>query len=272
MDKPQEQNPSETEQNTSKNSEQPNLPTKVIVYKGDKDKPTIAEWMLIVITFILAVFNVFIIIYASNQVGAAIDTVKVARDQFNYQRTQDSIYAIRQTKRDSIQNTKDSLFAESQRQRDSLSNKSFRLENRAYIIFHNFAPVAFNFGGGITTIPILIKNVGRTPAQRMMHYTYLSYDEDSIKNYVHSGEKFIERHKSEGVSLGGDGDSTYIIFHNKFTKKDSIFFVTNKPKIYIGGIVSYYDIFGIRHLTYFCIERIYGLSEMRGYKKYNEVN
>lgn len=67
-------------QNNSRYSKPPNNPKDVFIYKGDIDRPTKAEKIIIAITIILAIFNVFIIYFASVQSTAAIDAVKITRD------------------------------------------------------------------------------------------------------------------------------------------------------------------------------------------------
>jgi hypothetical protein len=232
--------------------------------------------IVLAFTSIVSLFLIYFMSYTQNRISReallCADTsniytrksVKISQDVLLYQRQRDSSDEIRQDK-------KDSLFIADQKSRDFFNRESFKVENKAYIVFQKVESESFSFNGGLTTINMTIKNVGKTPALKIMPYTYYTLDEDSLSEVIHSGEKFLERHKFEGNNLGCDGTLTYVLHLGPFNKQDSILFVTNKPKFYIGGIINYFDIFNVRHFTRFCFERIYGLNEARTYKRYNEM-
>lgn len=251
MNEPQDEKPPDTEKTTHQDSVKLDLPIEVLVKKGDKDRPTMAEWILIGITFLLAVFNVFIIKYAGDQAKAAIDAVQLGRDQFTRQLKIDFIDSIRQSQRDLAQDRKDALFAKSQTVRDSFYFITTKKSLRPYItlVSDTFSFSTPVIGGGIPSTNIRYKNVGKTPA-----YNIISVDRYRITNNIRNSDIFKREIKPDDFreitrSLG-ENESSNMFWEDEnriFTKQDSTDITSGKFGIFWGFIFTYSDIFGDRH-------------------------
>lgn len=230
----------------------------------------IRDWLIVIATVTMAIYTYQLFEIATKQTNSSNKGVEIASKALRYQRERDSVNSILQSK-------KDSSFVISQAKRDSLNHESFILENRAYVIFSSFKTALFNFRGGETKIPILVKNVGKTPAQHVTLQTAVWLNEDSIGYNIKGIEKYLNERKYEGFTLGVN-DSIVITSHfsAKLTEKDSLYFIIKKPIFYIFGVIEYVDIFKFHRLTYFCYEVDHNFIkgnnyEGRAYKKYNEI-
>lgn len=280
MNESEQEKPTDSEGNTPLNPEKPNSIKKVIVLKGDKDRPTKAEWILITITLILAIFNYFTLKYASNQSSAALDAVRVADSQFVYQRWRDSINSFNQ-------NYKDSLFAKSQHERDSLNFVSIELtkqsikfagENartnlRPYVVIDEDSIITLSIGVNRNILVSLITiNVGKTPAIDFFH-TNICRVVDVISQQIFDGlNEQVERHKKTGVVVGSHLTFPKDGIYGVLSLKDSIDVFTEKKKLVFAGIISYGDVFGGRHLTWYSMEYNVKRNKWISVEKYNGMN
>lgn len=242
-----ESKPTEKQLVTSQSINENEHPTKVVVFKGDKDNPTKAEFALIITTIILIVINIFIVIYASNQASAAINAVKIAKDALDFQRKSDSLNTI-------SQNKKDSLFALYQNRIDSLRQAAFILENRAYLVIDNVSIKQFKVGE-IILVQITIKNVGKTPAYKITEFTGANYGSMNKKifyegiNRVHSKDLFILGAGQEMIHTATSEFSTGILYNNDFNQ------ISNGTiGWYLYGEILYRDKFDENHFTRYCLK------------------
>lgn len=234
----------------------------VRVYKGDKDKLTKAEWWLISITAVLAVCNIFVIIYASNQSSAAIQAVNDARKQFEYQIARDSVNAHNQR-------IKDSLFAKSQRERDSLNNYSIKLakdnfqlteENakirlRPYIVVNENDTLKITIDKNLNiSSRIKVTNVGETPALNYFQTNAFLIADNMYKEALNFLFEQANRHKHTGLAVGSKLSFVKIGSHGVFTSQDSVDVFQNNKKFYFYGVVGYSDVFNDRHFTWYCLQ------------------
>lgn len=246
-----------------------NSPLKISINEGKMNWGTVTEWILLFITIVLAIYTIKTATYASDQAKAAIDAVRLGRNQFDYQRKQDSINAIRQDEKDLAQKTKDILFATSQKQRDSLSRESFQLENRAYIIFKTVSLDTTDFQDRGNKMSVKIINTGNTPARYTTDFAGITLKEDSIKSLFQKGKEILQSSTPKGFFIAANDSATLVtpLINPKINKPITF---TRSDTIYFCGIIKYFDIFRIPRWTYFCIEWKYG-TRMITYKEFNEV-
>jgi hypothetical protein len=214
MDNYQKEKPPDTTKDDSQNPEQPDPIKKVMVYKADK-KPTIAEWMLIVITFMLFVCNVIIIFTALNQTKSSHLAAQSAADAVG----------IAQKNVD-------------------LVDAAMRIDNRAYIVIED---IGFSsVGVGDISIYIGVKNCGKTPAYNVgcvnkikISYTKPFFEEVAQYNVIDT---------VHSKAIGGNSpDNLDIPSDKKFMSN----WQSIGNTIFVFGVITYKDIFGTIHYTQF---------------------
>lgn len=253
-------------QSNSNSSDSLNSAKRIIVYKGDKYRPTMAEWILIAITIVLAICNIIIINYASNQSKAAIDAVNLAKNQFNYQRKQDSIRTIQQ-------NIKDSIFYSSQHIRDSLNYNNIIIENRAYVDIADIRGLYLKVNQPIAIDSLILVNTGKTPAYNVRVATGIIIGTGIYPNEIKDIDKQVLSAPEFTIGAGQTSLSslTKEYRHMIFRKQDSTNIFSNKYTLFYFGKITYKDKFRKQHFTRFAVQFEFGrIWSFFQYKYFND--
>jgi hypothetical protein len=262
-DKKTEPGPSKQTSSTPRTPVQEISRLGVTVYRGDKDRPTTAEWCLIVVTFVLAVLNYFTVKYAGDQTTAAINASKSAEATFELsKRTADSsdassskTLAIAQR---SITLAENSL-AISRKGMENYERIS-KVDLRPYIVIdQDTIDVSVSIGKRIST-RFGFTNVGRTPALDCFHANSCVVADSMRQFALDKLFQTAEWHKKEGIALGSNIHKTKEGTYGVFSLQDSIDVATGTKKLIFFGLISYNDVFGDRHFTWYCLK-----SDNRGY-------
>jgi hypothetical protein len=240
----------ESKQNPNSQKKEPekiileNSPLKVLVNAGKINWGSITEYIMIMVTIILAIYAFETAQYASNQAQSAIKAVNVADSEFTYQRWRDSISSRREHDRDSTQAVKDSLYGDSQIKRDSLNKISIIVNNRAFLIVSN-VELSGIYGDTLFTFNISVKNVGKSPAYEVRTFKIrMSYGK------MFTNENEIGQIDSTQSQVIGAGD---IYIPPLQTTNERIIGIKKEDvQICLLGKVTYKDIFGFLHYTQFC--------------------
>ncbi|TAK53572.1 MAG: hypothetical protein EPO24_14175 [Bacteroidetes bacterium] len=229
----------------------PYKPPKKIKWIQFYRKANPVEWFLLGVTFLLAIANVWIVIYAASQADSAANTFHLANESMI------------------LQNRKDSLNTVAQVIRDSINIQGFKLENRAYIVSTEAIMETFEIGKKIT-VEMKFENVGKTPAYKCNITSHLKVISMQDSNWFPKIQPIQQRsHLTIGneVIIGSkmSGDSAI----------DSNFYnliIENKTYYIMAyGVINYYDIFNEPHFTQYCFfyKPTVGFA---GFHKYNDSN
>ncbi len=153
-----------------------------------------------------------------------------------------------------------------------------RDELRAYLVIQNFRPIKIQATNPIQTFYDVV-NVGKTPAVNFTafhSFILINVDkseDDKISREVNWVRGAIKRHTTEGSIIGGSGPFCRIAsFDKRITPDDSVAIVTEKKRIYLIVLVSYFDKFNIRRETMSCYYFPADGKSVGIYRKYNYMN
>ncbi len=159
----------------------------------------------------------------------------------------------------------------------SLYSESVKIDNRAYLVVQNFVAPKIILGDSVG-IPFEIQNLGKTPALKVMElHSFIfagkmSHVEDSIDRQANNFIGTLERQDNIGIVCGNGAPLEGIINSKRvITEAEARGIINGDASIYVLIFVKYYDFFGERHYTWFCVE-CDGRGSYRAYKKYNDAD
>lgn len=233
----------------------------------------------IIINVILAIFTFLLWYEASSQSRysqlasqAAIQADSIAMATLDFQ--------IRKDFRDSIsQSKKDILFETSQRQRDSLNYWNFMNETRAYIVIDNEKGIQWKLKPGeLIQISPWCKNVGKTPAFNYYHVyinllSGIGIREPTEKD-LDTIFSILNRHGKSGVALGTNLSQEMLSGLKASIMTDEAYkaLYNGSANLYRMGAIIYYDVFGKKHFTWYCLKFDSKRNLMVSYPKFNGMN
>jgi hypothetical protein len=262
--------PEETTGNKKEHSEysiQTDSPLDVVVKKEGRNWGSYAEWVMVVITAIGAVFIVLTVKYASDQAKASIDSNGFTLKEMNYRHAKDSTDDIVQHKKDSVSFAIADSSLSSTKQSIFLAKGNFRTENRPWVGVKQLVPLTLTANKD-NSWQVVFQNYGKTPALKVI--VFVNYEYHTIKtfdNFIYSKGPM-----STAVVPPGENLTTakIIIDSLELSQKyksimDSTFY------LYIFGKADYTDIFKGRNTTRFCYIYDVGKSQFFISEKYNTM-
>lgn len=239
-------------------------PLEITVFKGDPDRPTKAEWILIAITLVLAVFNYFTVRYAADQAQAALDAAAYAKESAN---SSDTSLAIAKL---SIALAEASL--ETTRNSALVYEYLTKADLRAYVSTSRINPVEIRSNMPLKTAYEVV-NVGKTPARNLLIYHLFALGTEVPEDLARTLKESIDRRDQQGFILGSNVPmSKDVVSEWLISKDDSIAVYNGTRAIFLLVLIRYYDTFNQRHYTWQCVSFSPASNSVGAYKKFNDAD
>jgi len=180
-------------------------------------------------------------------------------------RYKDSVSAAIQAIRDSIQARKDSIVFSSQDRRDSLSRETFRVANRAYMVFESIENITVH--GDSIDYTIIFKNAGQTPAFRVNHFGYVQAFQTADELFQQLRRPVVD----SGTVIGRDLPFRQSTINKKLLLDVDIRRYNSGMPLYLTYVVTYKDIFNYSWYSSIYISFTKGSREYNFMRTYNEA-
>jgi hypothetical protein len=220
-----------------------NNPPKGFSEQWKIDSP--ANRIIAVFTVLLGLTAIPLVIIGICQAKYSRDSITEAQKALKYTRLNDSLNSVDQKR---ISDNSISLSMEI-----AATQKRFaKIETRAYIVVTGINSLALTtFKPGIISYTIL--NSGRTPANKVNAAQIIKFGGTGI--YQHEVISF-EKSLSNEVGMQTVSPGIPVVIENEImkeiSKNDSVEIFNNKKSLFIGGIISYTDMFGDKDTTKYC--------------------
>jgi len=133
-----------------------------------------------------------------------------------------------------------------------------KIDLRAYIVIEDTGITITSSHNKLSTT-VWFSNIGKTPASDFFHVNicvpmYVSVIDDFEKYKLGEFFKEADRHKNEGITIGGNITEPKIGYYDPATISDSIKISHGVEKFVILGVMGYNDVFNTYHRTWYCFE------------------
>jgi hypothetical protein len=187
--------------------------------------------------------------------------------QINHSQNVQSKQMIESSSNDTSLNSKKPL------NKNNAQNNLDKINLRAYVVLNDIEGFDLHVGQRIQGA-IKFMNTGKTPAHNLMPSRGMCTGDQNLDSCINFLRGVADRHKNEGDVLGANMmiSTAGICAPNPISIEDSIQTYIMRRPFYVYGIISYYDIFKERHLTYFCRQIDIPNARVIVYSKYNFAN